>query len=983
MRRLLAVLLFVAATAPARAQDGETGGLTGRVTDVSGGTVAGAVVSAAGPSGTRTARSDGQGRYAVEGLRPGTYSVVVEKEGFEEYGNGAVRVAPGVPTVLDVQLALAAIKENVNVQSAAPALSVEPDANAGAIIIKDKDLDALPDDPDELADALQALAGPAAGPNGGQIFIDGFTGGRMPPKASIREIRINANPFSAQYDRIGFGRIEIFTKPGTDQMRGELSYRFNDESLNTRNPFAPDKPPYQRRDFSANVGGPIVPKKASYFVDFDRRAVDDNEIVNATTLDPTTLDAVSFNEAVVTPQTRTTVSPRIDWQLGSVHSLTLRYTYTSTSHTDAGIGGFSLPSRAYDQSGRQQTFQLIETAVHGKLVSETHLQYWSERQSDDGNATQPTLQVQDAFTGGGAQVGNSSNRQKRFELQNLTSWARGQHSLRAGFRLRTESVDDVAERGFAGTVTFNGGFGPELDTNGQVVLGPDGLPVLAPLDSIERYRRTLIFGARGLSPAAIRALGGGPSQFQIVGGSPEASVRQWDVAPFVEDDWRATPDLLVSVGLRYELQDNITSHFDLAPRGGFAWSPGAKTAAGQPKTVIRGGFGVFYDRFGESQVLQARRYDGVTLQQYVVSDPAVLDRIGFDSQGAVASLPSAADLASFALPQTTWHVAPDLRAPYTIQSSLGIERQLPGNFTLSATFLAAQGRRQLRSRNLNAPLPDGTSPLGVAMGNVYQMESTGRLNQYQWIVGLNSRFNPKLTLFLRYFVAWAKSDTDGVGTFPANPYDLSGEYGRASSDVRHRIVLGGSVTGPWGIRVNPFLIASTGRPFNITIGRDLNGDSVFTDRPSLAASADEAGAVETAYGLLNPDPLAGEAIIPRNSGDGLGFLMVNLRISKNIRIGHAREEPQPPPGGPGGGPGFGGRPFGRGRGGRGGRGSEGGRGLTISLAAQNLINHVNLSAPVGNLSSPFFGESLATVGGFGGSSAAGNRRIELQARLAF
>jgi Carboxypeptidase regulatory-like domain len=982
MTRPLAFCILIAVAAPVAAQDADTGGLTGRVTDPTGGTVAGARVSAAGPSGTKMARSDAEGRYVVEGLRPGSYSVVVEKPGFEAFGNGSVRVAPGPPTTLDVELALAPIKENVNVQSAAPALSVEPDNNAGAIVIKDKDLDALPDDPDELADALQALAGPAAGPNGGQIFIDGFTGGRMPPKSSIREIRINANPFSAQYDRIGFGRIEIFTKPGTDHIRGEMSYRFNDELLNTRNPFAPDKPPYQRRDLGANVGGPIVAKKASYFVDFDRRAVDDNQIINATTLDPATLQLVPFNDAVVTPQTRTTFSPRIDWQLSAVHSLTLRYTYTSTSQTDAGIGGFSLPSRAYDQSGRQQTFQLIETAVHGKLVSETHLQYWSERQSDDGNATDPTLQVQDAFTGGGAQVGDSSNRQKRFELQNLTSWARGQHSLHAGFRLRTESIDDVAERGFAGTVTFNGGFGPELNAGNQVVLGPDGLPVLGPIDSIERYRRTLLFAGLGLSPAAIRALGGGPSQFQIVGGSPAASVSQWDVAPFVEDDWRATPDLLVSVGLRYELQNNITSHLDLAPRGGFAWSPGAKTAAGQPKTVIRGGFGVFYDRFGESQVLQARRYDGVTLQQYVVSDPAVLDEITFDSQGAVASLPSAAELAAFSLPQTTWQIAPDLRAPYTIQSSLGIERQLPGNFTFSATLLAAQGRRQLRSRNLNAPLPDGTYPLGTAAGNVYQMESTGRLNQYQWIVGVNSRFNPKLTFFLRYFVAWAKSDTDGVGTFPANPYDLSSEYGRASSDVRHRVVLGGLLTAPWGIRINPFLIASTGRPFNITTGRDLNGDSVFTDRPSIAGPADEPGAIETAYGLLNPDPLPGEAIIPRNYGDGPGFLMLNLRISKNIRIGRVREEPPPPGGGPGG-PGFGGRPFGRGRGERGGPGGEGSRGLTISVFAQNLINRVNLAAPVGNLSSPFFGESLATVGGFGGSSAAGNRRIELQARLGF
>jgi hypothetical protein len=985
---LIAVLLLSAGSAIAEEPAAAT--LAGRVTDQSGALVAGASVRAALGSGGKTTATDAGGAYILGGLLPGTYTVTVTKDGFSDYTAGSVRLLAGRTTILDVSLAVAPVSETVTVKESTPALSLEPENNAGAIIIKGQDLDSLPDDPDDMVEALQALAGPAAGPNGGQIFVDSFTGGRIPPKASIREIRINANPFSAEYDRLGFGRIEIFTKPGTDQLRAESSFRFNDDTLNTRNPFAPNKPPYERRDFSANLSGPLVTGKASFFLDFDRRDVNDNQIINATILDPD-LAIVPFSRAVVTPQQRTTFSPRLDWQLTPSHSLTARYTYTSSQQDAAGIGGFSLPSRAYSTSQQQHTFQLTETAVLGKVVSESRLRFWSEHQGKNGDDSISTLQVQDAFTGGGSQVGPSSNDQRRWELQNITSWTVGKHSLRAGARLRTVNETDLARQGFGGTVLFATGLGPELDANNQPVLGPDGRPVLVTLTTIERYQRTLVLQGLGLTPAEIRRLGGGPSQFQIVGGDPQAQVSQWDLAPFLQDDWHLRPDLLLSLGLRYETQNNVNSHVNLAPRLGFAWSPSAKSASGQPHTVVRGGFGLFYDRFGEDLTLRAHRFNGLLEQQYVVSDPRVLDQIRFDNSGNVVALPSASDLAAFALPQTTWMVAPDLQTPYIIQSSLSVEQQLPSNFTVTGTLIASQGRRQLRSRNINAPFPDGHLPLGAAAGNVYEIESTGRLNQYQWIVGLNNRLSRNLTLFVRYFLAWAHSDTDGVDTFPANQYDPSAEYGRAAIDVRHRVVIGGNLTGPWGIRVSPFILASTGRPFNITIGSDLNRDSLFTDRPAFASDPSKPGVVATPYGLLDPDPLGGEAIIPRNLGQAPGFVMVNLRLSKMIPFGAKPGEGASPPPGEGGGRGPGMRgPFsggGRGEGGgRGGMGEGGGRGLTFSVSAQNLINHVNPAAPVGNLGSPFFGQSLASAGGFGfgtGGSSAGNRRIELQARVAF
>jgi hypothetical protein len=955
-----------------------TASIRGVVTDPLGGAVAGASIEVRRDGDGKKVggdKADAGGAYEVTGLEAGTYRVTATRKDFAAWASAPVTLAEGERTTLDIPLSIAPVEENVTVQSGSDAVGLSPASDAGGIVLRGADLDALPDDPDELADALQALAGPAAGPNGGQIFVDGFTGGRMPPKSSIREIRINASPFSAEYDRPGFGRIEIFTKPGSDRFRGETQLRFNDESLNTRNPYAPNKPPYQRREWGGNLSGPIVAKKASFFVDFERRTLDDNDIVNATVLDPS-LEPTPFNVAVLTPSERTSFSPRVDWQINGVHSLTARYSYESSSQPLTGIGGFSLPSRAYATGSHQHTLQLGETAVLGTVVNETRARFWSHAQTRDGDDTIPTLEVQESFTGGGSQVGPSSHGEKRFELQNTTSFSLGHHALRAGVRLRTVSVDDVARQGFGGTLVFAGAAGPELDANDQLVLGPDGLPVIVALDSLERYRRTVLFQGMGLSAAAIRGLGGGASQLNLAGGDPEASVRQWDVAPFVQDDWRVRPDLLVSLGLRYELQDNIDSHLNLAPRLGLAWSPGGKGASGQAKTVVRAGFGVFYDRFAEDYTLRALRYDGEQVQQYVVNDPSVLDQIQFGADNSVSNLPSVDELAGFAIPQTTWTVASELQSPVTLQASLGVDRQLPGNFTLTTSAIASQGRRLLRSRNVNAPMADGSRPLGAAAGNVYQVESTGRLNQLQWLVGLNNRLSRKLTLFARYFLGVAHGDTDGAGSFPASSYDLEAEYGRASIDVRHRVVLGGNVTGPWGVHFSPYLIASTGRPYNLTTGRDGNLDSVFTDRPAYADDPDALGVVDTPFGLLDTTPLPGQVLVARNLGDGPGFFMLNLRVSRTFSFAGSAAVAAPPDDGPPmGGPG--------GFRGRGGRSGGGARGLTVSVSVQNLLNHVNPGTPVGNLSSPFFGESLATAGGFGGGGSGGNRRIELQARLNF
>ncbi len=235
----------------------------GTLTDESGGVIPAANVTLTGGGATKTAQSQADGSYTFNGVAPGQYTVTVRFPGFAPFSR-AVTVESGGTAQVPIRLALSTENQQVTVSAEpGPTVNVEPDNNATALVIQGEDLQALPDDPDDLSDALQALAGPGAGPNGGQIYIDGFSGGQLPPKESIREIRINQNPFSAEYDRLGFGRIEILTKPGTDRLRGMLFLNDSDAEFDSRNPFASNKPDYSNRMYGGNLSGPIN-KRASF-----------------------------------------------------------------------------------------------------------------------------------------------------------------------------------------------------------------------------------------------------------------------------------------------------------------------------------------------------------------------------------------------------------------------------------------------------------------------------------------------------------------------------------------------------------------------------------------------------------------------------------------------------------------------------------------------------------------------------------------------
>jgi len=988
MNTVLRVLtIFVCLCAAAFAQT-----FSGEVLDPSGALVPNAQIKLNGPAGAAlTAVTDDAGRFSLGNVLPGKYALQVTAAGFSAF---QVRNIPVTAAgyAIKIRLALATEKQTVEVTDL-DTVSTDPNSSVGAVVLKGEDLNVLSDNPDDLQSDLQALAGPAAGPNGGEIYVDGFSGGKLPPKNSIREVRVNMNPFSAEYDRLGFGRIEVFTKPGSDRYRGMAMFSFGDESLNSRNPFAANRAPYQTRGTSLNFGGPLS-KKSSFFLDFDRRAVDENAVINATILDSNLL-ATPFSQALVTPTRRWSFNPRVDYQLNAKNTLVVRYGYGQSENENQGIGQFSLASRAYATKDNDHTIQATETAILSpNTINESRFQFLRSDTRQLGDISVPSISVLDAFTGGGAQIGDARNLRNSMEWTNITSINKGKHLWKFGGRLRSSWLDDQNPNGFGGSFTFAGGLAPALDAGNAVIPGAQ-----VAITSLERYRRTLYFAGLGYNAAQIRALGGGASQFSLTSGNPLASVKQTDIGVFFEDAWRLRPNVTVNYGLRYENQTNISSNLNFAPRASIAWGidgQGGKAA----KTVLRAGGGVFYDRFQESLTLQATRFNGTNQLQYLVPNPDFFPAI-----------PDATALAAYQTALTRRTVAGDLTAPYVIQTVAGIDRQLPKSTTLSVNFVQTRGVHTLRARNLNAPLPGtGVQPLG-AVGNVYYYESSGSFLQRQVMTNFNTRFRSNIMLFGFYAYGHANGDTDGAGSFPANTYDLSTEYGRSSFDIRHRVLMGGNIRGKWGVSLNPFVMYSTGAPFNITTGRDNNGDSVFNDRPAFAtAGATGRDIVTTAYGVFNLNPLPGETIIPRNLGKGPDSFNVNLRVSKTWGFGGESRSADPSAdrgsfsgGPPGGGPGMGGPPPGGGgmRGGGGGpRGGGGGmRGgfgggssgkkysLTFSASARNLLNRVNYGSPIGNLTSPLFGLSNSLGGGFGpggfGGGAAGNRRIDLQLTLNF
>ena len=703
---LLAALLLTALVCSAQTP---AGSLTGSVIDQSGAPIPGAAVTITGSdNAAKETKSNDRGRFNFQNLAVGQYGVQASSPGLAQDGTLLIEIK-GTPVTLDIHLKIAVNRQEVTVNETTVELSVDPAQQASTQVMQSDDLEALSDDPDELVTDLQALAGPAAGPNGGQVFIDGFTAGdgTLPNKNAIREIRVNQNPFSPEFDTLGTGHIEILTKPGTDHLRGDAFFTYGNSVFNSRNPFAEEKAPFDLRDFGGSLSGHLN-SKGSFFLDVDERRIQNGAIINAVTLDPSTLAIVNpFTQVLVTPMTRLHTGGRADYQLNSKNVLTVFYGFTQTKATNAGVGNFELPSRGYNYDLVEHAIRWAETMTIGtNAVNETRFQFLHQNSSQNPLDNSPAITVVNAFDGGGNSAGFHLYIHHHYEVQNSTTLTAGAHVWKFGARIRAVSDVDTSEQNFNGMYTFGGAYAPVLNADNQ----PTG--AYTTITSIEQYQRTLFFQQMGLSPQQVRALGGGATQFSINTGNPVVNSGAWDIAVYAGDDWKIKPNLTVSLGLRYETQANISDRSDFAPRLGFAWGPHSSAKTGAPSLVIRGGFGIFYDRFSEQNVLIAERYNGINQQQFLLTNP-----------NTFPALPPPGLLALAAGTQIIHTISSSLRAPMLMQSSIGVERQLPAKTTLAVNYINSHGLHELRTRNINAPLP-GTYT-GVAGSGVFPYPSEG------------------------------------------------------------------------------------------------------------------------------------------------------------------------------------------------------------------------------------------------------------------
>jgi hypothetical protein len=1003
-RRFLLYLLAAGLLETVMLGQAGTGAIKGSLEDESGAIVPAITVTLTGGGTTKTAQSQADGTYSFIGLAPGQYTAKVTLSGFAPFSS-TVTVASGATVQLPIRLAVQLEAQEVTVSAdSRTTVSVEPENNATALVITGQDLQALPDDPDDLSSALQALAGPGAGPNGGQIYVDGFSGGQLPPKETIREVRINQNPFSAEYDRLGFGRIEILTKPGTGVFHGMLFFNYSNGIFDSRNPFASNKPEYSNRMYGGNMSGPIG-KRASFFLDYNERDITNNAITNAIFLNPVTLLPQRINTAVVTPQANRTIAPRIDYQINANNTLTARVEERMSFFNNAGLGGYNLPPPdsflAYDTSGDSQNVMVTETAVlSSRAENETRFQYYRNFTRSLGNEI-PQVDVANSFVTGGNGVGNTFDRTHHYELQNYTSLTRGTHTIRVGGRVRRDSDQNNNPQGFNGQFVFLGGVLPVLNGANQIVFDENGNVVTALLTSIQQYQRNLTLQMAGFTPAQIQVLGGGPSRFNIQAGIPYVSMVRYDAAPFVQDDWRVRPNLTISMGLRYEVQNLVQNYNDWAPRLGFAWAPG-KNKKGPQKTVIRGGAGIFYDRVSLTPFEQAALYNGHTQMSFTVYNPPFF----------LSDIPPTSSLSPGQ--NAIYLVDPNLQADYSIQSAIGVERQLPPrNTTASLTYTYTHGEHYLQTVPINAPLPgtfnpllplgpeNGVFPFGFQAGNIFEYQSGGILRQRILMATINTRFSKRVSVYANYQLTYAND----LPSIPTNPYNFRQDYGRSNLDRRNNFQLFGSIQAPAGIWISPFIILRSGAPYDVLAGVDLYGTTLENARAAFAPGicpagfsgtignvvCSTAGAFTSSYNPANPINL-----VPRNFLTMTPLISVNLRIYHVFGIGRvmANATTGAPGGGGGGGRGSGGGAMSMGSSG-GGRGSGGGAtdhrfNLTIGLNVTNLPNHFNGAGFQGVITSPQFLQPTTVNTGFGGGGVGGggggtanNRRIEFDSRFTF
>jgi hypothetical protein len=828
-----AVLILTAAViAPgAAAQTAPPVAVTGVVLDQTDAVLGGAQVELRDASGrpVQTGTSDGGGTFRFSPVPPGRYELAVILEGFQST-TARITVGTRPPPPVRIAMRLAGVTQHVTVNGGDVQVTSDAGGNGDAIAVDQGFLEGLPVmSQDYIGTLSRFLDTGSLGTGGATVVVNGMEVNGLTVSASaIQQIKINQDPYSAEYSRPGRGRIEILTKPGSQAFHGDGNVVVRDAHLDASNAFAATRPPEQRRILEGYLGGPIGRSgRTSFMMSASADTDDQRAIVVALGLDGRIQGQASQ------PNRRALASGSITHQVSDRNSFSFRPAYQEESNRNRGVGGTTLPSAGSNFLHHEEQLTYTQQTFLGTgLVNQLQLLGGAEREPTTSVTRGVGIVVSGAFAGGGAQADNLRTEHHMQAAETLT-WTKGHHLVGGGFQ-----IPDWSRRRFDDQSLADGKF----------------------------YFADLAAYAAGR-----------PYSFVQQRGTGHVVLLEKVLGVFLKDDWQATPHLTASMGLRYDWTNHFNDHFNLAPRGSIAYSPGTKT------TVFRAGAGVFYDKPGPAP------YGDV-----LASQPGGVQRIVLSNPGYPA--PFAADAA--VAPPSIVQFAPDIRVPYLTQYSAGVERQVRKGTTVALTYIGSKGSL-FRSRDVNAPLP----PLYAARpdptyGVVRQIESAARQQADALQATLRGRVTKWFNGQAQYTLGRTYNDSGGLNSFPANDYDLSGEWARADFDRRHRFQLLG--------RIVP------GRLFDLGIGLSVQSGAPYSE--SIGADV-----LHNARGGARP------AGVSRNSREGGGYASLDVRAAKDVTFA---------------------------------KGTPRARTLTISIDAFNVVNQVNYTGYVGTIGSPLFGQPI-------------------------
>ena len=820
--------------------------LAGTLLDPSGAAIAQAQVSllAAGDKAVAQTTSDSTGSFHFDNLAPGNYILAFHAEGFLDARINTT-LAARRQSPLRVTLQIAVPSETVTVATgiSVPFVSTESSENQNSNLIDRNALDRVPVfDQDYVTTMSRFLDDNATGTNGVTLVVNGIeaNGPGVTPSA-VQEVKINNNPYSARFSRPGRARLEIVTKRGSPAYHGSLNFLFRDSVFDARNAFAMVKPPERRQYYEGSVTGPIgQSKRTSFLLALDEDLQDQQAVI-----DP---EAVAAAESLgLGPVAQTIPNPthhffgsgRIFHDFSNGDQFWIGYSYEHRSVKNQSVGGTVLPSAGTDTRFLEHEVNVSHLHPFSPhWLNQLRFLFGHYDNSVSSIGGQAQLAVSGLFTAGGAQA-NSRRTEYHFDGTDFATYAGGKHQLSFGI-----DIPDISRRG---------------------------------LDDFTNRAGTYTFASSTDFAAGV------PTTYLLQTGRGHVVFLERVICAFVEDNIRLTPNFSLSLGVRYYSQNyfhDVPTNF--APRLGFAYAPGPNS-----KTVIRGGAGVFYDRTGPGPIGDLLHFNGVNLLRFIVDQPSVSYPI---NPGVLSQVPT-----------SLVTLDPRLRIPYTLQYSIGIERQVTAKSTASAVYIGNRGIDSFRSVDANAPvLVEGNYVRpNPTVGQVRQMQSEGYLKGNALELTFRGKPSKYFVGQVQYTLSRTDNNTSGITFFPVNSYNPSADWGRSDNDRLHKFDLLASSQPTRFFTLGVGLSLYSGKPVTITTGADNNHDGIINDRPAGVA---------------------------RNIMHGPGLIALDLNLCRDFPLSKQKNEAKV---------------------------------ISVSLNSFNLLNHPNYITYIGTISSPLFGRPVA------------------------